>query len=722
MSNFNPKATQLRCRVSGRPRLYALGSVCWCVFTAAALTAAAAPWMVLPQSPAGTPAYSAANGLQLAIEYPLGLDLGYVPVQFKLDSATPAASPMAITIRFQANAARYGSREITVEEDFEIPLGATSSSFTLQAPRYENWHLIQWEVWVDGRRDRQLCTTIGQSGNNESVSVLTSRSLRTSQLNTILARIDSTRSTLNRQTRALSDWPKRWIEYNLLDLAMVDARDLIVLQRKHAEAANALRRWVRSGGNIWVERGDAQSASLRAIDRFFNPSSSDQDDAGGSDRWHYVSLGEQAQLRIESLLEISGIETALNKNADDPTAEDRADVQAAPPLDIRSSTRRRRFTDTRKRTSKPGFVLRDYGLGTITAFLPSPMNRQAHGVLDSLVMDRLNWVSRHGLAPSHTNSDFNNWLIPGVGVAPVGGFQLLISVFVIGIGPLNYWLLARAKKLPLLLITVPASAALVTLLLFTYGYLSDGFGVRARARSVTMLDQANGECATCARLTYYASLAPREGLTFSDQTAVFPIAPPGWGNDARRARANREILWDDATQQLSRGWLATRTPAQLLTVSAKSTKKHLGLRRTASGLYVANRLGSDVQALAIEDHQGQIYWATELDDDGSTTLEPVEYKTVAADLRSLFLENEPQFPVGGYVDGPTFATALEDNLLETQLAATVSPIALGLGRGRYVAVVERAPELEFGLEAIREKASFHVVKGTFAPIPEAPAE
>ena len=157
----------------------------------------------------------------------------------------------------------------------------------------------------------------------------------------------------------------------------------------------------------------------------------------------------------------------------------------------------------------------------------------------SLLMPRLAWAMRHGNKPDEANVEFNNWLIPGVGVAPVGQFQFLISLFVLVIGPLNYWWLKRRKKLPMLLATVPAAAAVVTLLLLSFGVLADGLGVRVRARSLTMLDQTAGEAATWARLSYYAGINPRDGLALPRDTVVYPIMST-WA----RARS-----WRGATPQ-----------------------------------------------------------------------------------------------------------------------------------------------------------------------------
>ena len=127
-------------------------------------------------------------------------------------------------------------------------------------------------------------------------------------------------------------------------------------------------------------------------------------------------------------------------------------------------------------------------------------------------------VQRHGLSLQRENPDFWNFLIPGVGMAPVTQFCVLISVFVIAIGPVNYWVLRRRRKLHLLLLTIPASAAVVTGLLFGYALLADGLGVRVRARSVTNIDQRSDRAICWTRLSYFAGLRRTAACDF----------PPTW--------------------------------------------------------------------------------------------------------------------------------------------------------------------------------------------------
>src|SRR5262249_50379002 len=113
------------------------------------------------------------------------------------------------------------------------------------------------------------------------------------------------------------------------------------------------------------------------------------------------------------------------------------------------------------------------------------------------------WEGRHGLTPDTASREFAQLLVPDVGLAPVLEFQILITLFVFVIGPINYWLLKRFGRLFLIVLTVPLAAAITTAGLFAYAILSDGFGTTVRVRSFTSIDQRTGESACWSRLSYY---------------------------------------------------------------------------------------------------------------------------------------------------------------------------------------------------------------------------
>jgi len=339
------------------------------------------------------------------------------------------------------------------------------------------------------------------------------------------------------------------------------------------------------------------------------------------------------------------------------------------------------------------------------------------------LLQQTGWQARHGFSPGVPNSEFNDWLIPGVGTAPVVEFQFLITCFVIGIGPLNYWLLKRSGRLPLLLVTVPLTAIGVTLLLFAYGLLADGLGVQVRARSYTWLDQPAGESVSWNRVSYYAGRAPSEGMKFSRETAVYPLTPY-WARNAHLARRiagqRRELLWN-RSQCLTRGWLPSRIPSQFILVAARQTTRRLEMEPMSEGWRVVNRLGISLRTLVVVDRAGKAYWIEGLAVEEKSALRPISLSDATQKLRGLVSQNAPQLPPGLLETSFSIGadSLLSTNLLESHLQGIVAPspvtsmIRPGLAPGTYVAITETGPPV--GIADITERASFHLIQGRWLP-------
>jgi hypothetical protein len=302
-------------------------------------------------------------------------------------------------------------------------------------------------------------------------------------------------------------------------------------------------------------------------------------------------------------------------------------------------------------------------------------------------------------------------------MAPVGSFQILITLFVLGIGPLTYWMLRRMGKLPMLVAIVPAAAIVTTLALFAYGVLIDGVTARVRGRSITLLDQRSGECAAWGRYSYYAGIAPGAGLAVPTDQAMFPILP-NWadifGFGGRRSMTEREIVWNDE-QHLTRGWLASRTPTQYHAIAARKSPKQLQLRSSSQGMRVTNKLEAEIVGVAIHDHDGKFYWCDSLPVDEGVVIPAVEQTDVASKIRRLFTENLPELPAGddGRQNNGYYSFAASDSVMEGRLGAINSPQVTGWGPGRYIAFTRSAIELTPGLPGVVEQNSFHVVEGSW---------
>jgi hypothetical protein len=285
-----------------------------------------------------------------------------------------------------------------------------------------------------------------------------------------------------------------------------------------------------------------------------------------------------------------------------------------------------------------------------------------------------------------------------------------------------------------LVLTIPASATLVTVLLFGYAIVADGLGTRVRARSVTHLDQRRGHAACWARLSYYAGVAPSGGLTFSDDVAVLPfvfdpVSQSGWRS------VEQAMSWDE-DQHFKRGWLASRTPTQFLTLRSRPSKLRLAIddtRRASDELVIENLLDAPIEQLAVRTADGKYYWATDVDRGGAARAKRTETSEAVSRLRKCLADNQPGFPPGmdrqsssgvfGLRGGRRYYTIYGGNRSESPTQGTSrlerslqDPAMSGGGRpllapGTYVAIVRESPEVELGTDSAREEASFHVILG-----------
>jgi hypothetical protein len=343
------------------------------------------------------------------------------------------------------------------------------------------------------------------------------------------------------------------------------------------------------------------------------------------------------------------------------------------------------------------------------------------------------------MSPTGHARNYWDFLIPDVGLAPVGAFQIFITLFVLVIGPLNYWLLSRARRLQFLIVTVPVCAAVIATSLFLYALVTDGLGVRTRVRSVTHLDQRAGQAACCTRLSYYAGLAPAHGLKFEGDTAVYPIYPELMLSDDGRQRR----VWDwidhrppsafdqplavqlPTDQQLTAGWLNPRTPMQLLTLRSRPSQRGLDIAPAEGGLSIKNRLDADIRLLVLCTADNQYYTLTNLpagSDGRATSATQID---ALSPLRRMYVDEMPLPPPFdptqfGYrrrrsypVYSPMWGTtpAIDAGLLERSMKYVAAVDAQPFGPGTYVAVTKTSPEVEHGLQGVGEEASFHMVIG-----------
>jgi hypothetical protein len=738
----------------------------------------------MPGIPATPPTTPPANnsGLLLTLDSTWADGYGYRPIRITVKpvAATTADRTLEIVLKPGWN---YRASDVTVSQVIELPAGFTSVTKTIAVPQLSAMQQqLSMDVYEDGALVRELSIDnqyFGMggsqfSGDNASPSVLSLSanindyalfaainhgSQQALKLGGPQFQSSGTFYTFNSAPQrmamfsqtgsiaSLADLPDRWIDYSGLDVIFATVTELEQLKNQHPEKWQAIRRWVMAGGNLWVYGLDGAVANAAQTPQLNKP-------------------GQTSKPKWERLRELN--ELIDFGDAPPPSQEDKDKLAAGwrdpdpslaneqapqiqywggPGMSYSSGTivqPPQSFDSTGQPIVPPArFLLRHLGHGMVAAISdPNPTQSDFHWnwLYSSVGVNRFHWVARNGVSFQTPNDNYWYFLIPGVGAAPVGIFKLLITVFVIAIGPVNYYLLKRWHKQNLILITVPVSAALVTLALVAYAILSDGFGVRMQSRSITYLDQTSGEAACVGRLTYYAGLTPAKGLSFSSSTAVYPLeeSPSGGRRDAGPKKSMRWVGTDKEgnpdTQHLESGWLQARVQNQFVTVRARKSDAAIAVNEHGDGTADAlNQLGTPIQYLAVRDSNENLRHARNIGLDDSASLDETDPGTVRDTLsefrqgnvlappddmrkmrsRSIFDIRRTyyyrSYPMG--LPGTQFAPRAP-GLIEDQIDRALQFGDLNaFGPRTYIAIVDRSPEQEVGLENVDEESGFHVIVG-----------
>ncbi|MCL4204340.1 MAG: hypothetical protein KJ000_17795 [Pirellulaceae bacterium] len=511
-----------------------------------------------------------------------------------------------------------------------------------------------------------------------------------------------------------TELPERWIDFTMFDLICLSRDDLQQLIQQNETRWRAIRAWLLAGSTLCVYGAALDTEGLAELDRLLElPPPSAARATESADHWEKPKLSNRDRILRGS-----------NPRSMDTRAYDISEgTEPTPP--------RKASTDS----TAALFRIRQAGLGRVVAIASDepfalPGN-QLTWMFNEIRPDSWMWYQRHGLSLTRENSDYWNLIIPGVGRAPVGSYLVLITLFVIVIGPVNYVWLRKWKRLYLLLVTVPVGAALVTLALMNYALLTDGLGVRVRVRSYAHLDQRTGQAASWSRQSYYAGLAPSRGMQFPATAAFYPLEQFPIDGRAQRG-GGRRLLWDEG-QHLTAGYVTSRATTQMLVVQSGESTRQLVVSGGSADEppTVENRLGTDILWLALRGEDGRSFAAGELADGQTTRLRTVDPASSSEELRRLYSVARPEFPEGYdanyyrntfgfsrryyYMDTDRELTPPSSNqgMLERNLRFRTNSGVDGLPRRSYLAVTRSGVEVPLGYERLREEASFHLVFGTW---------
>ena len=379
-----------------------------------------------------------------------------------------------------------------------------------------------------------------------------------------------------------------------------------------------------------------------------------------------------------------------------------------------------------ERIRRSEVFVRDKVLGRVLALQGNPFGEFRQGDWSALFNvigpDRLEWQQRHGFSARAPSQDFHEFPIPSVGGVPVFAYLVLITLFSIAIGPVNYIYLWKHKRLYLLVVTIPIIAIATSLALFGYSAIAHGFHTRSRVRSVTFLDQRTNTAVSTSRVSLYSGLAPGRGLQFSRDSAVYPI----WPSD--RTFESGAVDWTDQ-QTMSGGWFRSRTRTQFFVSTHRSERGRLEITPEPGGLSVANGLAWDLEALIVADDDGTLFAGEGIAAGDAARLSPLSEAQAAA-WRKLIDAHPLQatgrvppgsptyyaFPGGIHPADASLRAPYSQSLSELTIRdlLRISPTAAeSLPTRTYAAVLAKNPGIDTGIPGASEEASLHLLHGRY---------
>jgi hypothetical protein len=289
-----------------------------------------------------------------------------------------------------------------------------------------------------------------------------------------------------------------------------------------------------------------------------------------------------------------------------------------------------------------------------------------------------NWTLPVTRAADWTDLPTRGFRLPirGVGGVPARAYLVILTLFSLIIGPANYLFLRRRRRQALLVLTVPLISCAFILLLATYVVAGEGFGVHGRSASLTMLDQRRQQAATRGSVSLYAAgWTPGAGLRFPRDMAVLPRG--------RDNRANAEELGLDLaeSQRFAGGLVRARVPSNFETIAVRPARERLTFVHEGGNLSVVNGLGGPIRTLVYRTADAAYALDAPLAAGQKTVLRPAA-RALEAELPA----SHPMFA--------RFVTTTQKQ-----------------PAGSYIALMDRSPFWQPGIEGIAERDNLHMVLG-----------
>lgn len=489
--------------------------------------------------------------------------------------------------------------------------------------------------------------------------------------------------------------PERWIDLSAVDMIFTSLSEMRMLTQFPLKL-RALRDWIFAGHVLVVGGMGDDSSRLAELSKLLNlPVLSVSGDADAD--WQTLTKPDRISFPYEGFPQLPL--SAFGPPMSNLPVQGGAFSGKGMTVGISTSD------------VTPQFRMKKVGTGVVVGFSandPCSCAIQLNLLFRSLPPTCLTWLNRYGVSPDRYNFA-DDIMIPGLGTPPVYTFLVIVTLFAVAVGPLNYWILWRKKATSWVLITVPVGAALVTLATIAYAFLYDGLGVRARIHSVT-LAEPDGTMVTLARHLYYAGMAPSRGLQFPESALVVPFDSGVEDSSA----GTKELVWANG-QAWRAGYLTSRQPRPVFVEDVGRYGAQIVIG-THPELIATNHLGAHVKKLFVQGDSNQWFVAEDIAPGAHKTLVATDRSKVEWELAALGRYGDGANPLTvrrvprgrawmyASIAGPETGGSGDESLRRHVTVERLPPRA-------FVAIVERPSWLPLAVSSAKEIQSVHLISG-----------
>ncbi len=294
------------------------------------------------------------------------------------------------------------------------------------------------------------------------------------------------------------------------------------------------------------------------------------------------------------------------------------------------------------------------------------------------------WQTTPSLAK--INDDFP--VVESLGI-PARGLFLIMLLFAILIGPMNFLFISKKGKRIRILWTVPLISLAACVGIFCYAILAEGWQGQARSASLTILDEPGHRAATVGMVGYYCPLTPRGGLHFERHTEVSPVL---FEDD--EANTALTVDWTE-DQHLASGWVKPRIPAYFKIRKSEIRRERLVVQPQSNGdIKIVNGLGADIEQLTLVNPTGRLFRHARIPAGDAVLLRGDQSEPIPVQLPAEYLRS--------FYGSPSWATSISN--------LTITPEQF-LEPGCYIALLDKSPFLEPGLTDLKSHPKTNVVYG-----------